>query len=537
MASNTITAPEAAESDTASAETRYRTLVGDRQQYLTRAHECAKLTIPSLVATDQDQVQRNATNQIDQPWQSIGSIGVNTLGAKILLTVLPPNNPFFLMSMGRKEREQLTQLKGEEAEKFTSKIEAGLRRMETEISRSIEGTNLRTVLSSVLKHLLISGNVLLFLDKKSKAYPLNRYVVLRDASGTTMEVIVREVVARKTLSPEFLKSLPAAKTRNRSQQLGKDNVEVYTVVQRISANKWESWQEAFKTRIPGTFGTYDDGSVPWLPLRLITVDGEDYGRSYVEELYGDLKSSEELTKSIVQGGMISARLLWLINPAGMTDLDDVIEASNGDAIPGRQDDVSALRADKAGDFSTAERVLSGILSRLERAFLMTSSVQRSGERVTAYEIQTLTQELEDTLGGYYALLAQELQLPIVRRWMALMQRAGELPKIGQDAIEPVIVTGISALGRGQDLTRLRGFLGDMEVAQKSQLIKPGRINDGELIQRLANGHGVETSALIKSDEDLAAEAQEQQQAAMMQEAVSKGTGPAINAMANQQGPQ
>lgn len=527
--------PEKAEA----AESRYRSLVADRQQYLTRAFECAKLTIPTLIPTDTDQVQRNANFTITQPWQSIGSIGVNTLESKLLLVILPVNSPFFMFSMGRKEREQLTQMKGEEAQKFASKIEGGLRRMEGEIVRKIEASNLRTSLASVLKHLLVAGNCLLYLDEKSKVYPLNRYVVLRDASGNPVEMIVREVVSKRTLDQKFLAAIPATQQRNSKAQVGTDNVEIYTVVRRVSADKWESWQEVYKTRVPGSYGTYADDALPWLPLRLIAVDGEDYGRSYVEEMYGDLKSAEELTKAIVQGGMISAKLLWLVNPAGVTDVDDIIESSNGDAIEGRADDVAALQANKQADFATAERVLSGVLSRLERAFLMTSSVQRSGERVTAYEIQKLTQELEDALGGNYALLAQELQLPTVRRLMAVMQRKNELPAIPKGSIEPVIITGISALGRGQDLSRLRGFLGDIEVATKAGLVKPGRVNDEELIQRLANGHGVETTALIKTEDELAAEAQQQQQAAMAQEVVSKGVGPAINAMASasQQGAQ
>ncbi|WP_416142518.1 portal protein [Escherichia coli] len=43
-----------------------------------------------------------------------------------------------------------------------------------------------------------------------------------------------------------------------------------------------------------------------------------------------------------------------------------------------------------------------------------SAVQRTGERVTAEEIRYVASELEDTLGGVYSILSQELQLPLVR---------------------------------------------------------------------------------------------------------------------------
>lgn len=512
------------------AETRYKRLAPERQRYLTRAHECAKLTIPSVVPSDVDQARKNEDHELDQPWQSVGSMGVNTLAAKMLLTILPPNSPFFMYSMGRKERAQLLGMDPQDADKLATQIEAGLRRMETEVVRDIEATPLRTALFGVLKHLLIAGNCLLFVDRKPKAFPLNRFVVERDASGSPTLIIVRELVARSTLPKGFVEKLPVKQGQHALAKPHED-LELYTIVERESENRWVSWQEAGGLMIPGTRGTFSNDALPWLPLRMIAVDGEDYGRSYVEELYGDLQSADSLSKSEVQGAMIAARLLWLNNPNGLTDTDDLVEAANGDVIDGRAEDVSALQANKFADFQVADAALQRVLARLERAFLMNSSVQRQGERVTAYEIAKLTQEIEDTLGGYYSILAQELQLPIVQRWTAMMQRSNKLPKLPKGSIEPMIVTGISALGRGQDLTRLRGFVADLEAVGKSLPGVAQRINEGELIDRLANGHGVDTTSLIKSDAEIQAEQAQAQQAAMLQEMVSKGTAPAIQATA------
>lgn len=516
-----------------SAEARYRALTSERQHYLRRAHECAKLTIPSLVPTDNDQSKKNEDHELEQPWQSVGSIGVNTLAAKMLLTILPPNTPFFMFAMGRTQRAQLTGMDPAEADKLATKIDTGLRKMETEVVREIEAGTLRTVLFGVLKHLLVAGNVLLYLGKEPKAYPLNRYVIERDPSGNTIRMVIREIAAKSTLDPAFLAAIPN-EHKDPKSQVGPQNIEVYTVVERAGPDKWDSWQEVYKTRIPGTYGSYSDDSLAWVPLRMIAVDGEDYGRSYVEELYGDLLSADSLTKASVQGAMIMARLLWMVNPNGLTDSDDIQEAANGDIIEGRAEDVTALQANKYADFQIADKALERILVRLERAFLMASSAQRNGDRVTAFEIQKLTQEIEDTLGGYYSILAQELQLPIVKRTTAMMQRSSKLPKFPKGSIEPMIITGISALGRGQDLNRLRGFLGDLEVAQKAGLIEPGRVSGGELIDRLALGHMVDTAGLVKSDEELQAAAQAQQQQAMQQELVSKATGPAINALSKAQ---
>ena len=51
---------------------------------------------------------------------------------------------------------------------------------------------------------------------------------------------------------------------------------------------------------------------------MIRVDGEDYGRSYVEEYLGDLVSLEGLTKAIVEGASASAKTLFMVSPNGTT---------------------------------------------------------------------------------------------------------------------------------------------------------------------------------------------------------------------------
>lgn len=493
-----------------------------------RAYECAKLTIPSLIPHENEKLQKNDDIEIEQPWQSIGAMGVNTLTAKMVLTLLPANSPFFMLSMGRKAREELLQLEGKDAEKFKASLEAGLQTVENEVVEDMETTRLRTNTFNVVKHLIVAGNYLFNTDT-TNGYSLRNYVVQRDRSGNSTLIILREMVSKKTLPTRFVTTLAAKAKQAGDAELAED-LEIYTVVERKSKDRWESYQEVEGEEVPGTRGYYDSDTNPWLPLRMITIDGEDYGRSYVEELYGDLMSAEELTKAIVQGGMIAARLLWLVNPNGMTDMDDLQDAANGDFAPGIGTDVEALRTDKMADFQIAERVLQQIVARLERAFLMTASVQRDGERVTAFEIQIMSQEIEDVLGGYYSLMAQEFQLPLVRRWMFKMERNGDLPKLPDGTVEPVITTGVDALGRGQDLNRLRGFAQDIISLGNAKPELIARLKDGELLTRFANGHNIDTAGLIKTDDEIAAEAQQAQQAAASQAIVEKGTGPAIQAM-------
>lgn len=516
----------------ASLKSQYDTLKTDRQPTLKRAHECAKLTIPSLIPSETEQTAKNSAIELEQPWQAAGSMGVNTLTAKLVLTLLPANSAFFQYNMSRQAREELLQLEGKEAAAFEAELDAGLQRREQDIVESMEASPLRSILFNVMKHLLVAGNYLLYLGDEIKGFPIYKYVVRRDSAGNVMKIIVREVVDKKTLPEPFQKVLDEDPARGDKGKEASDELDIYTVIERTRGDNWTSYQEVHSKEVPGTRGAYKTDTLPWLPLRMISVDGEDYGRSYCEELFGDLQSAEELTKAIVQGGQIASKLLWLINPNGVTDVDDVVEAPNGDAIAGREDDIGVLRSEKMADFQIAERVLGGILERLMRAFLMTSSVQRDAERVTAFEVSMMSQEIEDVLGGYYSLLGQELQLPLVRRWDARMVLSGDLDKLPPNMVSPTIITGVGALGRGQDLQSLRGFAQDLVALAQA---KPGlldRVKDGELLQRFANGHNLDTLALIKSDEEYAQEQAQAQQDAMQAEAISKGTGPAIQAAAS-----
>ena len=120
---------------------------------------------------------------------------------------------------------------------------------------------------------------------------------------------------------------------------------------------------------------------------------EDYGRGFVEEYLGDLKSLEALTKAIVEGSAEQLKYCH-VNPNGTTRARTLAEAPNGAIVQGSEGDVSVLQLNKFNDFRTAQATMNGITDRLSQAFLLTSGVVRDAERVTAEEIRMLSQELE-----------------------------------------------------------------------------------------------------------------------------------------------
>ncbi|MES7540176.1 portal protein, partial [Cutibacterium acnes] len=209
-----------------------------------------------------------------------------------------------------------------------------------------------------------------------------------------------------------------------------EEVEVYThVYLDDESGDYLSYQEIDGEEVDGTEGQYPMTACPWIPIRYVKMDGEHYGRSHCEEYLGDLRSLENLTESIVKFAMISSKVIGMVNPNGITQVRRLVKAQTGDFVPGRKADIEFLQLEKAADFSVAKNVADAIEARLSFCFMLNSAVQRTGERVTAEEIRYVAGELEDTLGGVYSILSQELQLPIVRVLLVQLQATSMIPDL------------------------------------------------------------------------------------------------------------
>ena len=117
-----------------------------REQYLDRARECSELTIPALIPED----GFHYTSELYTPFQSVGARGVNNLASKLLLLLLPPNSPFFRLSVSGKAKEDL----GEQRE-LASEVEKSLQRIEKNVQNKIEQLALRTYLYLKLSNILL----------------------------------------------------------------------------------------------------------------------------------------------------------------------------------------------------------------------------------------------------------------------------------------------------------------------------------------------------------------------------------------------
>ena len=242
------------------------------------------------------------------------------------------------------------------------------------------------------------------------------------------------------------------------------------------------------------------------------MDGESYGRSFVDEYIGDLKSLEALSKAVTEVAAIASNIIFIVAPNSMTRPSELQKAKPGEFVRGRLEDIQPLQINKTNDLQITTTAISSIEARLSYAFLLNSAVQRNAERVTAEEIRYVARELEDTVGNIYSILAQELQLPLVRRFMNQMEGMGAIPALPQGAkgVQPTITTGLEALGRGHDLAKLDTFI---RYAQVFPEAFQTAVKQNEILSQIATALGIDASSVVKTPQEIE---EEQMQMAQMQ---------------------
>ena len=134
----------------------YSKLSSDRSQFLDVAVEASELTLPYLVTRD---VHYKGTKNLLQPFQSVGAKAVVTLAAKLMLALVPPQTAFFKLQVrDDKLGETLDPM-------MRSELDLSFSKIERLIMDYIAASSDRVVVHQALKHLIVSGNALIFMGK------------------------------------------------------------------------------------------------------------------------------------------------------------------------------------------------------------------------------------------------------------------------------------------------------------------------------------------------------------------------------------
>jgi hypothetical protein len=437
-----------------------------------------------------------------------------------MLSLFPVNTSFFKLQINDAELMELPELTPE----VRSEIDLSLSKLERMIAQQIAESSDRVLLHAAMKHLVVTGNALIFAGKKAlKVYPLDRYVVSRDGDGNIIEVLTKECVHRSLLPKEFQSPLVGEKDSNAPGEDGPklgtsgtkdvEEADVYTWV-KYTNGQWKWHQEVDGKILPGSESNSPNKTNPWIVLRWNVVDGEDYGRGRVEEYIGDLKSLEGLMQSLVEGSAAAAKVIFTVSPSATTKPQSLARAQNGSIIQGRPDDVGVIQVGKTADFRTVQEMIRDLTTRLSDAFLILNP--RQSERTTATEIAAIQQELNEQLGGIYGNLTTELLTPYLHRKLYLLQRSKSVPALPKGLVMPTVVAGLGNVGRGQDKQALMEFVQTVAQGMGPEALAQ-YINPTEFLKRLAAASGIDTLNLIKSPETMEQEQSKMKEDMMQQQ--------------------
>jgi len=491
-------------------EVEFDRLDSRRANKLQRAQDCARLTVPGLYPEE----GFTETMELPDVYSSLPARGVMALASRMVSAIYPLNQaPFFNF-----ELDQAFVPEGADP----TQTMAQLSRLDRKIMDKLSSTNLRQELFVLFQHLIICGDALFeIVDEYSfRVHRIDQYVVQRYPDGRVKRIILREWVDPDAVPEDWPETDKMESEYENSDGPSSDHKPFFTEIEwNEDTKKWEVEKEYCGVQVDS--GTYD--ICPYVPQVWSRIAGEDYGRSLVEEHIGDIRTLEAITKALVEASVANSEFRIGIDPTGITEVADLQDTENGDFVPARQVDVFPIQLLKQIDLGPMAALRADLTQQLGRTFLLQSSVQRTGDRVTATEIREVAQELDQTLGGIFSGIARDIQIPIVKRVLVLMGRdrlvPSEILKLveGQGPLNLKVRTGLEALNRevtNSQLSQWAVMVGQMQAVQPY-------IDWYGWAIKWTSSFGLEPVGLVKTPQQL----QEEQQEAAQQ---------SIQAMASEQ---
>lgn len=482
-------------------ELEFDRLDSRRTNKLQRAQDCARLTVPGLYP------EEGFTETMDLPdvFSSLPARGVMSLASRMVSAIYPLNQaPFFNF-----ELDQAFVPQGVDATETISQLS----RLDRKIMDKLSSTNLRQELFVLFQHLIVMGDALFEIQDEYnfRVHRLDHYVVQRYPDGRVKRLILREWVDPDAVPEHWPKVSKEEYEYGGNDGPTTDHHPFFTEIEwNDDLEKWEVEKEYCGVVVDS--GTYD--VCPFVPQVWSRVAGEDYGRSLVEEHIGDIRTLEAITKALVEASVANSEFRIGVDPSGITEVSDLQDTENGDFVPARQNDVFPIQLLKQIDLGPMAALRSDLTQQLGRTFLLQSSVQRSGDRVTATEIREVAQELDQALGGIFSGIARDIQIPIVKRTLVLMGRdrliPSEILKLveGSGPLNLKVRTGLEALNREVTNSQLAQWAA---VVGQMQSVAPYIDWYGWAI-KWTSSFGLEPVGLVKTPQQL----QEEQQTAARQ---------------------
>ena len=484
---------------------RAEELVTIRDKYRDRAREYSKVTIPSLIP-EQDETD---SAEFQHDYNTEGAKLTNSLANTYVQTLFPAGMSHIKMIM---EQEQFKAMEAQGTSKASIEEIFGL--IERNHRYRFETVGSRPVMLDMMKHLIVSGNFLLYKPKDGKlmGYAIDEFMVLRSLDGTLEEVITVDKKFIATLDPKIRAAVVA------EMDLPEDDVEttvdLYTWVRRDTDNpdKWVS-DQAVEGIPVGEQNSFTTESMRWIPVMWNRTRREMYGRGLVEEHYGSLWTLSILSEALAVGCVSLADIKYLVRPGSLVNVQELNAAASGTYHYGESDDINAISTDRSRDIIMIKDVIETYKRHLAEVFMYLPGTMRDAERVTAEENRMRAASLEKAHGGVYSQLAEDVQKPYGKLLLWEMDVQG----LEQDGIKIQVTTGQDALSRGTENDKINHWLADLSNLQAVPPAILGTFKLNEFVKKTAAGRDVDAQSFVMNETEQAQANQAMQDAQAQQE--------------------
>lgn len=461
------------------ASSAWQHLASKHSNVLDRAEDCAELTIPNLMLEDGTKPEDNPNAGLN-----FGAKCVNSIVNKMMVAMFSPTRPSMRLDMALKDKLALANSLKLQPEELVAALAGG----EIEAMKVMDREAIRPKLYWLMRLLVVTGNALLDLRSGTpRIHSLRTFRVKRTRNQEVHTIITKECVHFDELDEE----VQAEAARHRTE--GK--VDFYEWVRRIPGGRYEISQWVNDLKLSGKFTTIIPiADLKMHPIPWMLAEGADYGSGMIEEHLQDFEALSDLTRSYVDGAVAGCEVRGLVNPGGITKVDDMKNSQNGDWVPGLPADINGFSFANAQNLAQAYQIADSIKRDLGAAFLLQSSIVRDAERVTAEEIRLQAMELETSLGGTYSSLAVWFQRPLCE-W--LLEKADF--SIKGTKVQLSVITGLDALSRRGDLDKLAQAF---QALQSFGALPPAfqdRAMVGSILSFVGQSIGIDLSPLFRDD--------------------------------------
>ena len=268
-------------------------------------------------------------------------------------------------------------------------------------------------------------------------------------------------------------------------------------------------------------GGFDE--MPFMVSRWSKTVGEVFGRSPAMTALPDIKMLQEIMKTTIKAAQ------KIVDPPLLVPDDGVLGPVR--TIPGGLNYYRASSGARieplltGGNIGLSYEMMNDLRERIRTTFFLDQLQFQGAPRMTATEVVERTERTLRLLGPTLGRLQSEFLGPMIERIYGVLVRAGRLPEPPESIAEQELkIEYVSPLARAQRQTETQGIMRTLEFVGPIAGIDPQAaqiIKGADTVRHIAELNGV-PPMLLKSDDELMAEIQAQQEAQAAQQQMMQG---------------